>query len=536
MADKDKKKGGKDAQTEAKAGKKAEPKAIVLPPLELAVSLIRLAAAENEARFVVRALRKLTAIRCDSRPAAADFFFSFRPFFELGVPSHARRVCRSSVSGAALRQAALKELGPKDDTSFVALLPEDDGGVKPMETEEDKPAAAVAGAASTVPAGPCIELETFFHLFTVVRLLDDGRREEAAACATALVEKVKSFVRPTLTPIAAKAFFYLSRAVELLGGERYAALRSVLLNAHITAALQHANEAQLTILNLLLRNFLQHSLYDQADKLSAKSSRVAGMLADGSVSNNQIARYLHYQGRIQAVQLAYPTAFEYLEESLRKAPKDGAIGFRLATYKLLTIVQLLMGEIPDRSVFFQPGLARELLPYFFLARAVRLGDLEAYNKAVAAHTAQFARDETHALVVRLRHNVIKTGLHKINSAYSRISFADICEKLRLDSPKDAEYIVAKAIRDGALEATIEHGQYMQSKPTVNTYATGEPYAQFHKRVEFCIQIRNDAVKAMRFPETQEAADVLKDNEEKKVVDATADVDESAALDELDEED
>ncbi len=157
--------------------------------------------------------------------------------------------------------------------------------------------------------------------------------------------------------------------------------------------------------------------------------------------------------------------------SLILIAQDGARGFRLAAYKLLTIVQLLMGEIPDREVFFQAGLEKELHPYFLLARAVRLGDLEAYNKAVAAHTAQFARDETQSLVVRLRHNVIKTGLHKINSAYSRIGFEDICEKLRLESPKDAEYIVAKAIRDGALEATIEHGQYMQSRATTNTYAT-----------------------------------------------------------------
>ena len=87
----------------------------------------------------------------------------------------------------------------------------------------------------------------------------------------------------------------------------------------------------MTILNLLLRNYLHHSLYAQADKLSSKSSRVASMLSDGSVSNNQIARYLHYQGRIKAVQLSYGTAFEYLEESLRKAPRETALGFRLAT-------------------------------------------------------------------------------------------------------------------------------------------------------------------------------------------------------------
>jgi hypothetical protein len=44
---------------------------------------------------------------------------------------------------------------------------------------------------------------------------------------------------------------------------------------------------------------------------------------------------------------------------------------------------------------------------------------------------------------RLRMSVIKTGLKRINTAYSRIHFKDICAKLKLPSPEDAEYIVAK---------------------------------------------------------------------------------------------
>lgn len=48
-----------------------------------------------------------------------------------------------------------------------------------------------------------------------------------------------------------------------------------------------------------------------------------------------------------------------------------------------------------------------------------------------------------ALVQRLRHNVIKTGLRKINSAYSKISFKDICSKLNLENEQDAEFLVAK---------------------------------------------------------------------------------------------
>jgi 26S proteasome regulatory subunit N3 len=68
-----------------------------------------------------------------------------------------------------------------------------------------------------------------------------------------------------------------------------------------------------------------------------------------------------------------------------------------------------------------------------------------------------------ALMHRLKHTVIKFGLKKINIAYSKISLRDIMNKLALESVEETEQIVAKAIRDGVIEATINHdGLFMQS--------------------------------------------------------------------------
>jgi len=61
-----------------------------------------------------------------------------------------------------------------------------------------------------------------------------------------------------------------------------------------------------------------------------------------------------------------------------------------------------------------------------------------------------------ALVHRLKHTVIKFGLKKINIAYSKISLKDMQTKLALESVEETEQIVAKAIRDGVIEATINH--------------------------------------------------------------------------------
>jgi hypothetical protein len=56
---------------------------------------------------------------------------------------------------------------------------------------------------------------------------------------------------------------------------------------------------------------------------------------------------------------------------------------------------------------------------------------------------KFQGEHTYTLIIRLRHNVIKTGVRMINLSYSRISLSSIANKLTLDSPEDAEYIVAK---------------------------------------------------------------------------------------------
>jgi 26S proteasome regulatory subunit N3 len=137
---------------------------------------------------------------------------------------------------------------------------------------------------------------------------------------------------------------------------------------------------------------------------------------------------------VRATQLDYTDAFSKLNQAVRKAPADegrAALGFRREVTKLLVIVQLLLGDIPERATFDQPALRRSLQPYLALTTAVRLGDLLEFEKTVTAHAAMFKKDKTHTLILRLGHNVIKTGLRKISLSYSRISLAEIAGKLHL---------------------------------------------------------------------------------------------------------
>lgn len=63
-----------------------------------------------------------------------------------------------------------------------------------------------------------------------------------------------------------------------------------------------------------------------------------------------MARYHYFMGRIKGIQLEYSEAHKHLIQALRKAPQQTAVGFRQAVQKLAVVVELLLGDIPERQV------------------------------------------------------------------------------------------------------------------------------------------------------------------------------------------
>jgi 26S proteasome regulatory subunit N3 len=126
-----------------------------------------------------------------------------------------------------------------------------------------------------------------------------------------------------------------------------------------TATLRYDTDTQGTLLTLLLRNFIHYKLYDQADNLVSRTT------FPESSANNLFARYLYYLGRIRAIQLDYSMAHQQLLTAIRKAPQQNkaAAGFLQSVHKFSVVVELLMGDIPERSLFRQPMLEKVLAPY-----------------------------------------------------------------------------------------------------------------------------------------------------------------------------
>jgi 26S proteasome regulatory subunit N3 len=423
-----------------------------------------------DARFSLRALRSISSIRKRLSPEIL-----------------AKVITETYLSSSPVLKLLLEAIGQ----SHISV----ERAGSEMEIDGDSKSAWVStkpAASKEIPP----EVDVYLSLLVQAVLFDTKAYEAGAKFSLGLVQRIHSLNRRTLDTLAAKAYFYLALFYEQLHPlppspiSPVISIRQELLCALRTAVLRKDTDIQAITIVLLLRNYLSTSHISQADLLIKHTEFPV------AASNNQVARYLYYLGKIRAVQLSYSEAHEHLIGATRKSPTSpSAAGFYQSSMKLLIVVELLMGDIPDRAIFRQPNLERALKPYFLLVQAVRVGNLEAFLSTVQKNIATFRKDGTYTLILRLRQNVIKTGIRMMSLSYSRISLRDICIELGLESEESAEYIVAKAIRDGVIEATLDHEKgFMKSKEIGDIYATREPGEAFHERIQACLGLHDESVK------------------------------------------
>lgn len=345
------------------------------------------------------------------------------------------------------------------------------------------------------------EIELCLMILIQINLLDNNRLNELSKFNQYVIKFLNSCNKRSLDLLQAKTWFYIARTAELLGQDL--SIRKDLLSSLRTATLRHDEETQAMIITLLLRSYLLTHDIQQAVNLVEKIEFPM------NVANSLIARYYYYLARINAIQLDYSTSHEYVIAAIRKAPQTSkANGFLQSATKLRIIIELLMGDIPELQIF-----TPDLEPYFHLTKTVKLGDLNYFSKILKKYGNIFKNDNTFTLISRLRQNVIKTGIRIISLSYSKISLKDICIKLHLDTEESTEYIVSKAIRDGVIEASINHERgFMQSKELLDIYSTKLPQTEFDQRIKFCLSLHNDSVKSMRYPSDD---DKSQDNNEKE---------------------
>ncbi|KAL4786438.1 isoprenoid synthase domain-containing protein [Aspergillus varians] len=449
-----------------------DPKTKAIQDIKTNFTLLERAVAHFDPRFTLRALRSISSMR---KQITSDVLA------EVIVDAYPK-----TSTSASFLLGAIDQAGAFNNVETSSKMEVDTDKTKPSSKE-------------VLP-----EIDAYLSILVQIYLYDRKEIQKGAKFSTGLIERLRTLNRRTLDSLAARVYFYYSLFFEQIAplppspAATVTSIRQPLLAALRTAVLRKDVDTQATVMTLLLRNYLSTSHISQADLLISHNH------FPPSASNNQIARYLYYLGRIRTIQLQYTEAHGHLIGATRKSPSShSARGFYQASHKLLVVVELLMGDIPDRAIFRQAALERALHPYFLLVHAVSAGDLDGFLNIVNTHSSTFRKDGTYTLILRLRQNVIKTGIRMMSLSYSRISLRDICLRLGLDSEESAEYIVAKAIRDGVIEANLDHERgFMKSKEVGDIYATREPGEVFHERIRACLGLHDESVKAMRFPMNQ----------------------------------
>ena len=217
-----------------------------------------------------------------------------------------------------------------------------------------------------------IEIQAYISLLITIYYLDQKNLAQALAAARVMLNKVLTTNNRSTDLLSAKCFFYYARVHEENGD-----LQSIRDDVHsyLRASIIHHNyESSAVLINTLLRIYLQQEQYEFAWNFVEKTTFPT------EASNNEVARYLYYLGRIKAVKLDYSASQRDLLEASRKAPQKVAIGFRQQVQKLACVVSLLLGEIPERSIFKVPHYKKPLEAYLMLTRAVRAGNLNEFKE------------------------------------------------------------------------------------------------------------------------------------------------------------
>ncbi|KAF4620205.1 hypothetical protein G7Y89_g14618 [Cudoniella acicularis] len=466
-----------DANLEDAGAVKIDPVAKAVSDIKGNFPLLERAVTLFDARFSLRALRSISSIR------------------KRLTPDILAQVITETYPSTSPAAKSLLVAVDRENASFTKPTSNE------MEVDGESKASKTAKKESkdVIP-----EIEIFLGILIQIYYLDNKINQKGALFSAHLAERIHALNRRTLDSLSARVYFYYSLFCEQMAplppspSSPVVSIRPALLSALRTAVLRKDVDTQSTVIVLLLRNYLSTSHITQADLL------VSHTKFPENASNNQVARYLYYLGRIRAIQLRYTEAHEHFTAATRKAPSSpSAAGFAQSATKLLLVVELLMGDIPERATFRLASMERALQPYLQLVQAVRVGLLGEFENTIKQHSETFRRDGTYTLILRLRQNVIKTGIRMMSLSYSRISLRDICIRLKLESEESAEYIVAKAIRDGVIEASLDRERgFMKSKEVGDVYATREPGEAFHDRIRACLALHDESVKAMRFPMNQ----------------------------------
>lgn len=145
------------------------------------------------------------------------------------------------------------------------------------------------------------ETSLLIYILVQMKLIDDGDFTNAKDFSDFIFLRLHLVNRRTLDPLQAKAVYFMAVAYEKVG--KLHTIRPQIFEAYKSSCLHLDTQGQATMMNIIIRSYLEENLYEQARNFISKTT-----FPESAANNLQFARYLYYVGRIKTVQLEYSAA------------------------------------------------------------------------------------------------------------------------------------------------------------------------------------------------------------------------------------
>ncbi|KAM0055028.1 hypothetical protein Hdeb2414_s0006g00201371 [Helianthus debilis subsp. tardiflorus] len=246
---------------------------------------------------------------------------------------------------------------------------------------------ASSATQTTVKHSP--ELEIYCYLLVLIFLIDQKKYNEAKACSSASIARLKNLNRRTVDVLASRLYFFYSLSYELtdeLSDIRGCVPCCAYLMFIDDDSVKEIGHDQLlyvclfTAIFLLCTGLLRCVMMSWGRKHFSTCYFAIIFITICMIKLKSSGLRHHALKLIQisrTIQLEYTGAKESLLQAARKAPV-AALGFRVQCNKWAVIVRLLLGEIPERTLFMQKGMEKALRPYFELTNVSLFSQLKIF--------------------------------------------------------------------------------------------------------------------------------------------------------------
>lgn len=362
-------------------------------------------------------------------------------------------------------------------------------------------------------------IPTFLNLLASVTLFDSGClfTGEATNTNTNTLINLESQPLPLLDGLYAKQLHFTFCSAEKASSASASTSPVNLLLNSLTPHLQSLSLLSMhqTYTTILLSMLRQHCLKGEwalcGNLLNLTKRTTATEQWKKKVPASLQARLHYYHSLTLAHQAKYEDARLEVLMAQRLAPHAKlSVGFEQHLQRLSLVVDLLLMDIPSRSVFRLPKMERMLKDggYLCLTRAVRVGDFACYEQLLEDKDSCFRRDSLHVLVGLLERNVLCSGLKRIIKAYGRIGIIDITRKLGLPSTDRTLEMVKASINDNTLpgchleskESSLADNVVLVVGEEVLQYRTSQPTKAFIERIQTLTELSRHCRMSMQYPE------------------------------------